>query len=402
MEARARSANPECIVLRTRGTGPEPALATAAALFDGLRSAAGSAGAAPEALAEVARLVPALAAQFRHLPEPVGDESALREGLLQVIAAVVEEQPLLMIVDELQTADIPSRRVMSSVSIRLPRGAMFVVAKEEGPAVFPGAPDDMLAARTMLRLHLGELTVGEVDAVVESMLSMAPGERAALSQRLHAEVGGLPHPLVYMVAALVDEQLLRVSADGLWHVSPALAGRALPIPSAVRERTRVRLERLTPTARATAEALAVFGEESDAPLIATVIDRPRDDVDVALGEADRQPPRARTCRQRPGASPSRRRCSRARSRPSCRTPGGRRSTRGSPRRSRSGSLAQRRNGACSRITWRGRRPGATGAARDDTRPLVPAARGRCGGDRRDRGVGRLGLAAWRGASTNGR
>ncbi len=191
METRARSANPECLVLRTRGTGPEPALATAAALFDGLRSAAGSAGAAPEALAEVARLVPALAAQFRHLPEPVGDESALREGLLQVIAAVVEEQPLLMIVDELQTADIPSRRVMSSVSIRLPRGAMFVVAKEEGPAVFPGAPDDMLAARTMLRLHLGELTVGEVDAVLESMLSMAPGERAALSQRLHAEVGGL-------------------------------------------------------------------------------------------------------------------------------------------------------------------------------------------------------------------
>ncbi len=116
------------------------------------------------------------------------------------------------------------------------------------------------------------------------MLSMAPGERAALAERLHHEVGGLPHPIVYTVAALVDEQLLRVSADGTWHPSPALAGRALPIPLVVRERTRERLDRLGATARSVAEALAVFGESADPPLLASVVESSRDDVDLALGE----------------------------------------------------------------------------------------------------------------------
>lgn len=284
MEERARAATPDCLVFRTRGRGPDPALGTAAALFDGLRSAAGSAGAPPEALAEVARIVPELHAQFRHLPEARGDEGSLRDALLQVIAAIVDEQPLLLMVDDLQLADIPSRRVLSSVAIRLPRGAMFVVAKADGPAAFPGAPDDMLAARTMLRLQLGELTVGEVDAVLASMLTMPSAERSALAERLHAEVGGLPHAVVYTVAALVDEQLLRVTADGNWHASPALAGRTLPIPSVVRERTSVRLERLGARALAVAHALAVFGEAADAPLLAAITKATRDDIDAALGE----------------------------------------------------------------------------------------------------------------------
>lgn len=284
MEECARAASADCLVFRTRGCGPEPAFGTASALFDGLRSAGGSAGAAPEALAEVARLVPELHSQFRHLPDARGDDDTLRESLLHVIAAVVEEQPLLMIVDDLQLADIPSRRLMSSIAIRLPRGAMFLVAKADGPAAFPGAPDDMLAARTMMRLHLGALTPGEVDALLASMLTMAPDERRALSERLHDEVGGLPHPIVYTVAALVDEQLLRVNADGTWQASPALAGRPLPIPPVMRERTRARLDRLGTTTRSVAEALAVLGESADSSLLAAVVEGSRDDVEEALGE----------------------------------------------------------------------------------------------------------------------
>ncbi|MFN8574115.1 MAG: BTAD domain-containing putative transcriptional regulator [Gemmatimonadaceae bacterium] len=284
LEERVRGLSRDCVVLRARGTGPEPALGSAAALFDGLRSASGSAGASPEALSEVARLVPALRAQFQHLPDPVGDDTALRDGLLQVIGAIAEEQPLLMIVDDLQTADIPSRRLIASLAVRLPKAAMLVVAKVEGPPAYPGAPDDMLASRSMLRLHLGELTAGDVDAVVGSMLTMAPSERRVLSERVHAEAGGLPQPVVAVIAALVDEQLLRVTADGTWHASPALAGRPLPIPSAVRERTRVRLERLTPAAKAAAEALALVSEASDMPILAAAAELSRDDADAALGE----------------------------------------------------------------------------------------------------------------------
>ena len=107
------------IVLRAAGAGAPNDYATAAELLEGLRKAEGTAGAAPEALAEVARIVPSLTSEFRFLPAPVGDDAALRDAVGQTLAAIGDEQPVLAVLDDAHEADAATQRLLSALAPRL-------------------------------------------------------------------------------------------------------------------------------------------------------------------------------------------------------------------------------------------------------------------------------------------
>jgi DNA-binding SARP family transcriptional activator/tetratricopeptide (TPR) repeat protein len=273
----------DAVVLSARGE-PGTDLATASALFDGLRSAEGSAGAAPEALAEVARIVPALAMEFKFLPTPVGDEGALRDALAQTLVAVGEEQPVLVILDDAHAADEATRRLVASLAGRLTGRVMLVLTADEGERQPSQALGILLATRGLRQLRLGELSLTDVEAMLGSMVTLDAAERRALAARLHAESGGVPHDVRELVTALVDDHLLTLDSDGVWRVSPTLAGRPLPVPPAVRERLRARLERLTLPARALAAAIAVLHAPAALAVAGSVAELSADDAEPALGE----------------------------------------------------------------------------------------------------------------------
>ena len=268
------------LVLRGRGEDGSRAYATAGDLFDGLRHAPGAAGAEPEALAEVARIVPGFSSRFRHLPAPTGDEAMLRDALVRTLAAIAEERPVLVLLDDIHAADEASRNLITGLATRLPARVMLLVTDDEGLSV---AADALGGLRGMRRLQLEPLSPGEVEAMLSSMLTMEAEDRRVLATRVHEESGGLPYAVRELATALVDDHLLQSDAAGSWRISPALAGRALPMPARLREGVRARLERLSPAARAAAEAVAVFGQPADATVIGLMAELPLDDAEQAIG-----------------------------------------------------------------------------------------------------------------------
>ena len=274
----------DATVFRARGASPATDLATAAELFDGIRSAEGSAGAAPEALGEITRLVPALTSEFQSLPPATGDDAALCDALVQTLAAIGDERPVLVVVDDAHAADAASRGLLASLATRLTGCVMLVMASDEGERQRGAALTTLLGTTGLRHLRLAELGVAEVEAMLESMVAIGPSDRHALAARLHEETGGLPHDIREVVTSLVDEHLLTPDATGAWHVSPALAGRALPIPSPLRERMRARLDRRSAAAQQLAGAMSVLVPPVDASVAAEMCGLSRDDGEVALRE----------------------------------------------------------------------------------------------------------------------
>jgi DNA-binding SARP family transcriptional activator len=271
-------------VLRGRATGDNAPYSAASMLFEGIRDAEGSAGASPEALAEVARLVPSLKLDFKHLPEPRGDAASLRDGLAQTLAAIGEERPVLLFLDDAHRADEMSRRTVGMLASRLAGRVLFVVTIDEaahGPNAELGRLTETLGLK---RLWLHSLGLSDIEAIVGSMVSLGADERHRLATLLFEDTGGLPHHVTALITALVHDHLLTVDQDGQWRLSPALAGRPLPVPTALRDRVRAKFARLTPDAAAVAGTIAVLGAPSSLPVIEDVVELSPDAVEAAIAE----------------------------------------------------------------------------------------------------------------------
>ncbi|HEX6059502.1 MAG TPA: AAA family ATPase [Gemmatimonadaceae bacterium] len=261
-----------------------PRYATARALFAGLGDAPGSAGASPEALAECARLVPSLGRMFRHLPAPSGDEGALRDGLVQLLAAVADETPVLLLLDDAHCADAASLRLLAAVAARLPGGVAMVLFGDASGRADGAGLDALLAVPGFVRIRLHPLGAHEVEAMLASMANVAEADRRVLAARLHAETLGVPLLVHETVAALVDERLLALDHAGEWRVSPSLDGRPLPLSVTVLERCDARLATLSPHARTVLETAAVLGTPIDGVLLEAVAGLAPDDAAAGLRE----------------------------------------------------------------------------------------------------------------------
>lgn len=279
----ARRVGTRGVVLQARATASAPR-AFASQLFDGIRHAAGSAGAAPEALAEVARLVPALASQFPHLPAASRDAGALPEAVAQVLAAIGEEQPVLVVADDLHAADGPSIQLVTALAPRLDGHVMLLVTEDESEALPAASLATLLSTRGHRRLQLNGLGLAEVESMLGSMVSMDAAPRHQLATRLRAETAGSPHDISALVATLIDDHLLSLDATGKWQPATGLGERALPVPSVVRDRARARLDQLSVSARHVAEGLALHGEPVEPASVSVLTGIAPDETDAALRE----------------------------------------------------------------------------------------------------------------------
>jgi DNA-binding SARP family transcriptional activator/tetratricopeptide (TPR) repeat protein len=114
--------------------------ATLGSLILGLLNMPGVSATPPEALAELARTVPDIRRRFPTLPAsaPSNGETArirLTESFLQLLHAVAEEHPVILVVDDLHLADEPSLAVLH-LALRRAIGEPIL-------AVFTGRPAEL-------------------------------------------------------------------------------------------------------------------------------------------------------------------------------------------------------------------------------------------------------------------
>jgi len=205
----------------------------------GLERAPGIGGAPDWALAEAARLVPALRERFRTLAAPDGAEELLHEAVCRILADVGAESPILLQVDDAGEADPASTRLLAAIARRRIPGVMLLLAAYPGAVDLPGAD----------RIALSLLSAAETEALVAGMLELPADERQRLGGWIHREGGGNPFYSVELVRALADEGRLRLAADGSWRLESLPEGDAPPLPARLREAISRRLARLGPDAR---------------------------------------------------------------------------------------------------------------------------------------------------------
>jgi tetratricopeptide (TPR) repeat protein len=106
--------------------------ATIGGLVAGLLGRPGLSATAPEALAEIARIVPQIKDHFPSLPPPKPSEGEtarllFAEGVMDLFSAVMDERPLLLVLDDHHLADEASLAVLHLILRRLQNGRYMVV-----------------------------------------------------------------------------------------------------------------------------------------------------------------------------------------------------------------------------------------------------------------------------------
>jgi hypothetical protein len=109
----------------------------AAAIARALAVQPGAAGISADSARELVALDPGLGSQFATTPSMADPSDALRRralAVLDLISAIVEQDPLALLLDDLHWADSASRQLLSLVTGRTSDLALMIVATTRGSA----------------------------------------------------------------------------------------------------------------------------------------------------------------------------------------------------------------------------------------------------------------------------
>lgn len=184
-----------------------------------------------------------------------GGQFGLFERVVAVIGQVSARRPVLLVIDDLQRADVASLRLFGHLAARMPRGTALVGALRDRA---PGSElSRTLAAASRVpghrRLRLGPLDVAEVAELVRRETGKAPSEGAA--RTIHARTAGNP---------FFVRELSRLLAGGLTE-DTARAG----VPSTVHDIVRDSMAGLDHESRELLQLAAFIGREVDLGLLAS-------------------------------------------------------------------------------------------------------------------------------------
>jgi DNA-binding CsgD family transcriptional regulator len=211
-------------------------------------------------------------ALFGGAPADGGVEYAVLSGLYWLVANLAEERPLVLCVDDLHWADVPSLRWLEFLARRID-GLPVVVVATCRPRE-PGAPAELLdaIAATASAIELAPLSAGAASTVLQNELGVAP--QAAFGDAAHEIAGG--NPLLLTVLGREARHAGLRGRDDERDRLPALGGHGLA-PTIVR-----RLGTLGVTAVAVARAAAVVDAAAPIGDLVALADRDSDAVRRAL------------------------------------------------------------------------------------------------------------------------
>jgi class 3 adenylate cyclase len=237
--------------------------------LDALRLDVGAAG------AEVRRMVPVLGDRLSSLPAPLaGDPGGARHRLERAVTSVLTRLaatgPLLIVLDDVQSADAASLALLGHVVRTIEAAPVLVIATQR---TFDGGVNaDLTTTLSELRKDslLEEVDLVGLDEPEAAELISHLGGRVAphrVSQALYERTGGSPLFLSELVRHL-RETGVPLDAGQRWAVPGATT--LAELPAAVRDVISQRLGRLDEEATRLLRLAAVIGQEFDLDLLQAV------------------------------------------------------------------------------------------------------------------------------------
>ncbi len=200
------------------------------------------------------------------------------------------EHPLVLFMDDLQWADLPSIGLLRVLATDGRGSHVLIIGAYRDSEVSAAHPLRSLrqeleaAAVRVATIAVGPLTPPDVTRLVAETLRLPEPRVAALARWAHDKTAGNPFFLHRFLQSLVAADLLRFDdGAGAWTWDEA-GIRALDVTDNVVAFLAARLERLSGTARNQLEAAAVIGGTFAASHLAHLVDRSMDDVLADLAE----------------------------------------------------------------------------------------------------------------------
>ena len=242
----------------------------------GLADAPGLAGAPPTALATLRQIGP-------------DSEASLAEAFAAGVAAVADEQPLCLAIDDAQWIDAETLTMLPRLARDSARQSVLIAL-----GVVLGAPEstrfDELRARFGRDLDGSVVRVGPLDeaALRQLVAVMLPDYENAdvdrLLRRVRHDTAGIPLLAVSMLEAVADGMKLAAGAPAPWPAPERTLLDSLPndLPPAVVGSVCERFRRLLPEAQQVAGAAAALGGRTTLQALLRATGLARDAVDASL------------------------------------------------------------------------------------------------------------------------
>ncbi len=271
-------------------------------LLRGAATAPGLGGASPGCLAILGSVVPEIADRFAPASGPgtgggsaggAVDPQALGTALLDAFAAIAEEIPLVLAVEDLHWASPESIDFAHRLARHVHAHHILLVltARDYGDA--PGATEALraLTAGGVVReVPLGPLSTVEIGQLLASIAELPDQETGRwLSGQLARRALGVPLYVLEILKSLFDTKLLSVSG-GRWDFGAGLkVGAAdLPIPGNAASLLEHRLRTVGERAAAVLAAMAVWGRAASPAVLARLTGLEAGEVDRAIGVLERR------------------------------------------------------------------------------------------------------------------
>ena len=210
---RCSTANTRALLIRANPGEREIPYSLAAQMARAMAEQPGAMGIDPASARELVALDPGLATTFRVGASPHEDGEATRRraaALYDLLAAVSEQQPMVLLFDDLHWCDPASRQVLSSVVARALDLPLLVVAAARGIAT------DFLSHPRELRIPLLPLDLATTVDAIRSCGTWPDDPGAArFVQRLAESAGGIPQHVIERLALAVEKGWLS-GHDGTW------------------------------------------------------------------------------------------------------------------------------------------------------------------------------------------
>ena len=230
---------------------------------------------------DLARLVPALGDRAPDLPSPrESDPETERYLLYAAVAGLLEgageQEPLLLLLDDLHWADGPTLSLLRHVVAAGASMRVMVVGTHRDSDLSRGHPLTALLAdlhreQGVERMKLTGLQAEDVEALMEAAAGHELDEVGrTLAAEITRETAGNPFFAVELLRHLMESGAIVQEDGGRWHLVGGVA--ELGLPQSVREVIGRRVERLGSDARTALSAAAVIGRDFDLELLLAVLD----------------------------------------------------------------------------------------------------------------------------------
>jgi class 3 adenylate cyclase len=230
---------------------------------------------------DMARLVPALRDRVPDLPsaresDPETERYLLYAAVAGLLEGAGEQEPLLLILDDLHWADSPTLSLLRHVVTAGSSIPVMVVGTYRDSDLSRDHPLTALLAdlhreQGVERIKLTGLDCEDVLALMEAAAGHELDEDGrALAAEITRETAGNPFFAGEVLRHLTESGVIAQEDGGRWHLVGGLA--ELGLPQSVCEVVGRRVERLGSDARTALSAAAVIGREFDLDLLLAVLE----------------------------------------------------------------------------------------------------------------------------------